>query len=169
MPSLLTLLAAQPLRSLAAGDVLITEGSQSGDLYVLEAGTLTVARAGVGIATISQPGAVVGEMSVLLNKPHSATVRAETAAQVRVLTDAGKALDADPALAKQLALLLAARLDATSALLVELSSQNQGRADQGFFDRILAAIHLPPMDADYFPVERHDLFATDPDAGDERA
>src|SRR5664279_5572703 len=106
-------------------------------------------------------------MSVLLGKPHSATVRAETAAQVRVLTDAGKALDADLALAKQLAMLLAARLDATSALLVELSAQNNGKHDQGLLDRILAAIHLPPIDADYFAVERHDLFGQNPE--DERA
>jgi len=166
MPSLLTLLASQPLRSLAPGDVLIAEGSPPGDLYVLEAGSLTVARAGIGVATISQPGAVVGEMSVLLNKPHSATVRAESAAQVRVLSDAGRALDADPALARQLATLLAARLDATTALLVELSAQNEGPEQQSLFDRILAAIHLPPIDADYLTVERHDLFGSN--AEDER-
>lgn len=158
MPSLLTLLAGQPLRSLAAGDVLIAEGGPPGDLYVLEAGTLTVARSGIGIATINQPGAVVGEMSVLLGKPHSATVRAESAAQVRVLSNANASLDSDPALAKQLATILAARLDATSALLVELSSQNRGEANEGIFDRILAALHLPAIDADYFPVERHDMF-----------
>ena len=161
MPSLLSLMSSQPLRAFAAGEVLIAQGSPPGDLYVLETGSLTVSRQGVEIATIGQPGAVVGEMSLLLDRPHSATVRAQTDCGVRVLADAARVLDTNPVLTKGLAALLAARLDATSALIDELSQQNPGKAETSLFDRILDVLHLPAIDADYFPIERHDLFGGD--------
>ena len=158
MPSLLSLMSSQPLRALADGEELIAEGSPPGDLYVLESGRLSVTRQGIAIATVAQPGAVVGEMSLLLDRPHSATVRSEGPSEVRVLADAARVLDTNPVLTKGLAALLAARLDATSGLIVELSQQHQGKAETSLFDRILDALHLPAIDADYFPVERHDLF-----------
>jgi CRP/FNR family transcriptional regulator, cyclic AMP receptor protein len=160
MASLLSILSSQPLRSLAPGELLIAQGGPPGDLFVLESGRLAVEREGVSLATVSYPGAVVGEMSLLLGTPHSATVRAETQSHVRVLANAAAALDTDPALARQLATLLAARLDATSSLLVQLSQQNGGKTEQGLFDRILAAIHLPPIDGNDIPIVRTDLFGT---------
>lgn len=168
MPSLLSLLSTQPVRSLAAGELLIAEGSPSGDLFVLESGTLTVERGGVSLATVSQPGAVVGEMSLLLGTPHSATVRAAAMSQVRVLSDAAGALDTNPVLTKQLAVLLASRLDATSALLVELSQEHKGKPEESLFDRILDVLHLPAIDADYFAIQRNDLFTDGDDQGREQ-
>lgn len=165
MPSLLSLMSSQPLRTVAAGEVLIAQGSPPGDLYVLESGTLTVTREGIDIATIAQPGAVVGEMSLLLDRPHSATVRALSASAVRVLADAGRVLDTNPVLTRGLAALLAARLDATSALIVALSRQHEGKAEASLFDRILDVLHLPAIDADYFPVERRDLFGSNEEKG----
>src|SRR5690242_3520621 len=124
MPSLLALMSSQPLRTLAAGEQLIAEGGAPGDLYVLETGQLLVTRQGVEIATVTQPGAVVGEMSLLLDRPHSASVHAQTPTGVRVLADAASVLDTNPVLTKGLAALLAARLDATSALIVTLSQEH---------------------------------------------
>ena len=66
MASLLTLTHTQPTRSLAPGEVLIAEGNGGGELYVLETGHLIVSRGGVEIARIETPGALIGEMSVLL-------------------------------------------------------------------------------------------------------
>lgn len=161
MPSLLSLLAAQPVRSLARGELLVAEGGPPGDLFVLESGTLAVERDGVRLATVTQPGAPVGEMSLLLGTHHSASVRADSEARVRVLPNASAALDADPALSRQLAALLAARLDATSALLVEMSRTHHGEHEQGLFGRLLDALHLPAIDADYFVVQRSDMFGGD--------
>ncbi|WP_082533485.1 cyclic nucleotide-binding domain-containing protein [Devosia sp. Root413D1] len=61
---------------LTPGEVLITQGAPGGSLYVLEEGELGVIRDGVEIATVSRPFSVVGEMSVVLGTPTSATVRA---------------------------------------------------------------------------------------------
>ena len=120
MASLVTLTFSQPTRALAAGEVLVEEGDPGGDLFVLESGKLIVERDGVTIATIAEPGALVGEMSVLTGNRNSATVRAEGKAVVRVIKDAMRYLGRQPEVAVHVAAVLARRLDATSALLVEL-------------------------------------------------
>jgi CRP-like cAMP-binding protein len=140
MATLLTLTYSQPTLSLAAGDVLIKEGDPGGDLYVLESGKLTVERDGVKLATVSASGALIGEMSVLLGTENTATVRAETAATVRVVKDALAFLERQPLVALRVAMLLSQRLDATSALLVELQKQDKGKPAATGFGRLFATI-----------------------------
>ena len=144
MASLLTLTFSQPTRSLAAGEILITEGAKGGDLYVLESGKLTVERDGIAIATIAEPGALVGEMSVLNGTANSATVRAATAASVRVVKDAMAFLERQPAVALRVATLLARRLDATSALVAELKREHKPTAaEQSIFTRLMTSLFTP--------------------------
>ena len=109
MESLLELAATQPTRTLAAGEVLIAQGREGGDLFVLESGQLVVERDGVAIATISSPSAVVGEMSVVLGTLNSATVKADRITTVRVIQDARKYLEQDQAMTFRLARLMATR------------------------------------------------------------
>ncbi len=96
MASILTLVQAQPLRSLAPGERLIVEGDAGGELYVLQSGRLIVSRDGVDIASIVEPGALIGEMSVLLGIDHSATVRADRQSDIRVIDDAIGFLERTP-------------------------------------------------------------------------
>ena len=141
MASLLTLTFSQPTKNLAAGEVLIREGDPGGDLYVLESGRLTVSRDGVTLATISAQGALVGEMSVLLGTENTATVTAEKPSTVRVVKDALAFLERQPLVALRVAMLLSQRLDATSALLVELQKDNKGKAaEAGIFGRLMSAL-----------------------------
>ena len=58
-----------------AGAVLIAEGGKLNTMFVLRSGELEVSRNGVAVTAIRQPGTIFGEMSVLLDAPHSATVR----------------------------------------------------------------------------------------------
>ena len=147
MASLLTLTFSQPTKNLAAGEVLITEGDPGGDLYVLESGRLTVSRDGVTLATITAQGALIGEMSVLLGTENTATVTAEKASTVRVVKDALAFLERQPLVALRVAMLLSQRLDATSALLVELQKENKGRpAEAGIFGRLMSALVTPGKD-----------------------
>src|SRR5690348_2543342 len=80
---------------LAPGEVLIAQGDNGGDLFVLESGELLVERDGVKIATITASGALVGEMSVILSRPSSATVRAGTASHVHVIAGARDSIEQD--------------------------------------------------------------------------
>lgn len=138
MASLLTLTSSQPTLTLAPGDVLIAEGELGGDMYVLESGRLTVERGGVTLATISAPGALVGEMSVLLGTENTATVRAEAATTLRVVKDALAYLERQPLVALRVAMLLSQRLDATSAALVDLAHQK--KAEPSLYASLMAAM-----------------------------
>lgn len=148
MTSLAAFAVSLPLETLAPGTHLTTEGTRSGQLYILESGTLTVQREGIGLATLDEPGAIIGEMAVLLGIPHSATVIAKTEAKVRVVADAIGALSQNAEFALHLATIACARLDATSALLVELKSQAAGKArEQALMSRILMALAAMPKGA----------------------
>jgi CRP-like cAMP-binding protein len=144
MASLLTLTYSQPTKSLQPGEVLVHEGDRGGTLYILESGRLVVERDGVQIATIKDPGAMIGEMSVLLQIPNSATVKAEKDATVRVVADALAYLERTPLVALRVATLVCNRLNETSKLLVEMRREHKGKpAEQGLLSRLVSALATP--------------------------
>jgi CRP-like cAMP-binding protein len=163
MESLLTLAASHPSRVLAAGEMLIAQGTEGGDLFILESGQLTVERDGVRIATIATPSSLVGEMSVVLGTASSATVKAEKPSTVRVIRDARQYLKTDPELTFRVAWLMANRLDATSAYLVQLTKDHAGKPEGGLLGRILSSLNSPD-DKRYATVSRGDMFGDTPAA-----
>ena len=78
MTDLLALVPDLPEQSLAPGEVLCAEGDHSGAIWVLVSGTLTVTKTGAVVNRIERPGAVIGEIAVVLGTGNSATVTAET-------------------------------------------------------------------------------------------
>jgi CRP-like cAMP-binding protein len=93
------------------------------------------------IATISEPGSLIGEMSVLLGDDHSATVRAVSPVEVRVIENAIAFLESTPIVALHVATMVCQRLEATSALLVEIKKEAaEGRGEQSFLERIFGAV-----------------------------
>ncbi len=130
-----------PTETLPEGTFLTREGGRSGRVYVLEQGKLTVLREGVVLASIDRPGALIGEMAVLLESPHSASVRAEGPVTVRVMADAAASFAADPALALHVARVAVGRLNTTSALLVELQRTARNRPGElALVERLLGAL-----------------------------
>lgn len=130
-----------PAETLPDGSFLTLEGGRSGRVYVLEQGELTVLRDGVKLASIDRPGALIGEMAVLLGSPHSASVRAEGPVTVRVLADAAAKFAADPALALHVARVAVGRLNTTSALLVDLQRSARNRPTElALVERLLGAL-----------------------------
>ena len=63
-------------REVPAGTLILHEGGKTGHLFVLLEGRLEVVKGDSVVAVLIEPGAVLGEMSVLLDQPHTATVRA---------------------------------------------------------------------------------------------
>jgi CRP-like cAMP-binding protein len=95
----------------------------------------------VEIALASEPGAMFGEMSVLLNVPHTASVRAVTPAKVHVIEKASEFLSAHPDVALPIAGLLARRLQNATTYLVNLKHQFQDHANHlGMVDEVLESI-----------------------------
>ena len=68
-------------------------------------------------------------MSVLLNRPHTATVRAATPVGVFVFDDAESFLKSHPEIAFFLGRLLAERLNAATTYLVDLKRQFEGHGN----------------------------------------
>jgi CRP-like cAMP-binding protein len=73
---LLTFSADLPARTVPAGETLIDEGDPAGRMLILVSGSVVVEHDGVAFARIDTPGAVFGEMSVVLERPATATVKA---------------------------------------------------------------------------------------------
>lgn len=130
-----------PRRKLAPGDILLREGERSGQLFVLIDGTIEVFRGEVEVALIDEPGAVFGEMAVLLDRPHTASVRADSAAEVHVVDNAEAFLAGHPGLTLPVAKLLARRLDNVTTYLVDLKLQFHDREDHlGMVDQVLESL-----------------------------
>ena len=117
-----------PRRDFAPGTILICEGETSGRLYVLVEGTVEVLRGHTQVALITGPGLIFGEMSVLLSRPHTATVRTATPVGAFVFEDAESFLKSHPEIAFLVGRLLAERLNAATTYLVDLKHQFE---DQG--------------------------------------
>jgi len=145
---LLALSTDLPTRTVTAGDVLIAEGSDPGVLYVLSSGSLTVERDGVAFASIDTPGAIFGEMSVVLGKPATATVRATTDVVVHVAADPEAFLLERPGAALSVLRTTAARLDGLTQYLVDVKGQfAELEGHLGMVDRILDTLvhhQVPP-------------------------
>ena len=110
---------------IAPGMTLIEQGGQTGQLYVLKDGELDVSRDGKHVTTIRTPGAVIGEMSVLLGLPQTATVTAVTEVDYFIIDDAIEVLRNHPDWLLQIARLLAQRVNATTALLTRDTSEDE--------------------------------------------
>jgi len=141
MASILDSCVGAPRKEFPAGTLLLSEGETSGRLYVLAAGSVEVLRGDTQVAVISEPGAVFGEMSVLLNRPHTATVRTLSAVDVFMFEDAQSFLKSNPEIAFLLARLLAERLNGATTYLVDLKRQFEGHGNHfGLVGEILESL-----------------------------
>lgn len=123
-------------RIFAEGTLLIEEGKPPGSLFVLESGEVEVLRHGLVVATIDEPGAIIGEMSVLLDTPHSSSVRARTAVMAHVVENAREALRQHPELTFKVAQILARRLNATTEFLVDSQEKLEAVGGLSFVEKV---------------------------------
>jgi len=130
-----------PLTSVPAGTILLQEGEQSGALYILETGSVEIAKGDIVLTTVSSPGAVFGELSLLLDTPHMATVRTVAPSTLFFAQDAAGLLDQNLAIYYHLSRLLAARLASVSAYLADIKQQYATNEDHlGMVDEVLECL-----------------------------
>ena len=145
---MLALAADLPLAAIAAGEPLIVEGTDPLRMYVLVSGAVTVERDGVAFARIDTPGSIFGEMSVVLGRSATATVRATTDISVRVVEDPEAFLIERPGAALSVLRTTAARLDGLTQYLVDVKGQFAGQDGHlGMVDQILDTLvhHQAPV------------------------
>jgi CRP/FNR family transcriptional regulator, cyclic AMP receptor protein len=127
-PVVLQKLSSLPVEAYRTGELVLAGGSVTGKLMVMIEGEVEVVRGGVRIAEIADPGAVFGDLAVLLDQPHSADVRA-LAPSTFYVADGRTILRVDPITTLHVAVVLARRLEKVDGLLVEAKRQ-LARTDQ---------------------------------------
>ena len=117
-------LSALPIATYQAGESVLVAGATTGQLLILKKGAVSIVKETIEIAKVTEVGAVLGELSALLDQPHTADVRALEPSEFHV-ADATALLAQDPVVALYVAAVLAQRLDRANRAVIELRNQFQ--------------------------------------------
>lgn len=107
-------------REFPAGHFIFREGDSAGELFMLITGGVEVTLAGQVVARISEGGAILGEMSLLLGLPRTATVQTTAPSEFLVIHDLNTLVETQPALLVRIASQLAHRLKSMDEQFVHL-------------------------------------------------
>jgi CRP-like cAMP-binding protein len=147
MSAIIEALRDREIRRFESGETVIRQGDRTERLYVLIEGSVEVLKDDVPVAIASQPGAVFGEMAVLLGGPHTATVRTANPCAFYVVENPRESLKASPAMCLHVSELLARRLDSLNKYLVDVKHQFEGHDHIGMLDEMLETLlHRQPRD-----------------------
>jgi CRP/FNR family cyclic AMP-dependent transcriptional regulator len=147
MSEILQLIQDREVGRFEAGQIVMEQCAETHRLYVLIEGEVEVMKDGVRVSTISEAGATFGEMSVLLQGTHTATVRALTACSFHVIENPRELLQTSPRICFHVCVLLARRLDSLTRYLVDVKRQFEGHDHIGMVDEVLEALlHRQPKD-----------------------
>jgi CRP/FNR family cyclic AMP-dependent transcriptional regulator len=157
MSNVLDLCRESPVRELSAGEILIEENEHNDTLFVLIEGACEVVRNGVRVAEVDRAGALLGEISIVLSTPASARVIATRDSRIHVIEHAAHVVRNNPELLLAIARLLARRLTALTAYVVDIKKQYADSGTHlGVMDQVLSSlIVLQPSD-EPFGSERDD-------------
>jgi CRP/FNR family transcriptional regulator, cyclic AMP receptor protein len=134
-----------PVQDFAAGQLVIEQGTSTGRLFILIKGKVEVIKDGRVVATTRHAGDIFGDLSALLDIPHTTSVRAVDDASFHVVTDARTFLEQNPRVSMLLCELLARRLVSVTQYLVNLKEQYVGHDHLGMVDDVLdKLIHRHP-------------------------
>lgn len=157
MSDVIAICRSFPARTFAPGEVILREGDRTGRLYVLSEGRVSIRKGAAEVARADAPGAMFGEMSVLLGIPHSASVVALDQVTMHLVPDAEDFLATTPQAGLAAARMLAQRLFDATAYLADLKAQYEGAQGQlGMVDRILESLLNQPRRAMADDVDRVD-------------
>lgn len=148
MATVLEICQRLPQRQYAAGETVLTDGGTDQVIYVLVSGAVEILKGDVQINTVADPGAIFGEVSVLLGLPHMATVRTLVPSVFHVVDEPSAFMRDNPEIALAVATLLAKRLHIVTSYLVDLKQQFEHHGDHlALVDEVLEALvhHQEPQ------------------------
>ena len=132
-------LATLPLAIFQAGETVLANGSKTDRLFILKKGTVAIVKETIEIAKVAEPGAVFGELSTLLDQPHTADVRALETSQFHV-AEAAALLAQDPIVLLYVAAVLAQRLNVANQAIIQLKTQIQAGQPRNEIGRTIEKI-----------------------------
>lgn len=138
MKELLELCREMETVSFAPGDTMIPEGGRTDCLFFLISGSVQVTKGESPITVICEPGAIFGDLSLLLDQPHPVSVEAIEPTTCYITRGGRAFLMENPGISLAIAELLARRLKGMIGYLADLKSQYEDRKDQlGMVDELL--------------------------------
>jgi CRP-like cAMP-binding protein len=140
MLDLETSLEAFPVMSLAAGEYLLTQREKTDSIYFLLEGSVKVTKDGYEVAVVSDKGAVFGEMSILLDIEHSASVQCLEDSKFYHIDHPRKYLEDHPGVLWHITQILGLRLFNLNQYLVDVKSQYEGHDHLGMVDDVLETL-----------------------------
>jgi CRP-like cAMP-binding protein len=129
-----------PTVSLAAGDYLMNQGEMTDSVYFLIEGAVKVIKDGYDVAVINDKGAVFGEMSILLEYQHTASVQCLEDSRFYHIEHPKKYLQEHPALLWHIAQILGMRLVNLNQYLVDVKRQYEGHDHLHMVDEVLETL-----------------------------
>ena len=129
-------IASLPTIAFDPGEKVLYEGSTTGQLFILRQGVVEILRDGQQIATVSEPGAVLGELALILDKPHTADVRAVERSEFH-FAEASTLLKENVAALLYVTATLAQRLDTANTLIVEIKRDLESGKSPGVMQKAL--------------------------------
>ncbi len=130
-----------PRRTFSTGEVLVAQGNPFGSIVILVEGSVSIDRDGVALAVLDTPGAVLGEMSTVLGRPSTATVRALSDCTVLQADDGAAFLLERPDVLLEVARALATRLDNLTGHLTDVKRQYASDSGHlGMLDEVLSTL-----------------------------
>lgn len=140
MKSVLSLCKGLPRKTFQPGEILMNEGQRSNRIYVLINGAVNIYKSDVLVSSQFEPGSIYGEMSVLLDVMHTATVKADGVTETYEVTEAKQFLRSHPDITYQLAALLARKLNSITSYLADLKMQYEGHDHLSMVDEVLESL-----------------------------
>jgi len=143
MSSPLDAYRSYPEITIPEGGVFFDEGTRTGLLFVLIEGEAAVLRGGEQILCTSEVGAVFGEMSILLDRAHVATVIARRESRVYRIEDGAGVMRSRPDVMFHIARTLAFRVELLNGYLLDIKRQYADHVDHfAMVDVILQSLCL---------------------------
>jgi CRP-like cAMP-binding protein len=139
MVDLLQLSSHLPEVDIDSGHAILREGERTGAIWILVSGELRVRRGTTVVDWIDQPGAVIGEMGVLLGTAATASVDASEPSRLRHAAN-GEEFLADPRVTRLVAVGLAERLNLVTTYLADLQDQYGDAPEMDMVQEILRRV-----------------------------
>ena len=140
MKDLLHSCRSMPVVNIEANQTILAEGDRTGLIFILIEGEVRISKRELEIIRLTEPGSILGEMSALLDLPHTATVTTLVPSRF-YRVDQPDFLRNNTDICYPLAVLLARRVNGVTNYLVDIKEQFSDQSNHlGMMDEILATI-----------------------------
>lgn len=130
-----------PRRHFSEGDTLVQQGDSFGSIIILVEGSIQIERDAMPLAVMDTPGAILGDMSTVLARPATATMRAVSNCTVLCADDGAAYLLSRPDVLLDVARALATRLDNLTGHLTDVQRQySDDSGHLGMLDHVLSTL-----------------------------